>query len=192
MATVYSLTILVGAGIKKATRYIQSKIVLTDFDLIARAQDGDNDAFNELVCRHQDFVYRQALSYLHDRDSAKDAAQEVFIKAYHGLAYFQSNSLFQAWLYRICKNYCLNIIRRLKIEENARFESVDSINPDLPLQLRLKKIISKLDEDYREIIILRYYQDLKYDEIARLLSISISTVKIRLFRAKKMLKDTIG
>jgi len=53
-------------------------------------------------------------------------------------------------------------------------------------------MISKLDNDYREIIILRYYQDLKYDEIAQLLSISISTVKIRLFRAKKMLKDMMG
>ncbi len=192
MATVYSLTILVGAGIKKATRYIQSKMVLTDSNLVIRAQDGDSEAFNELVCRHQDFVYRQALSYLHDRDSAKDAAQEVFIKAYRGLAYFHNDSLFQAWLYRICKNHCLNIIRRLKIEEDARFELGVGVNPDLSLQLRLKKLISKLGDDYREIIILRYYQDLKYDEIARLLSISISTVKIRLFRAKKMLKDMIG
>jgi len=73
-----------------------------------------------------------------------------------------------------------------------RFELGVGVNPDLSLQLRLKKLISKLGDDYREIIILRYYQDLKYDEIARLLSISISTVKIRLFRAKKMLKDMIG
>jgi len=71
-----SLTSLVGAGIKKATCYIRSKMVLTDSDLIARAQDGDDEAFNELVCRHQDFVYRQALSYLQDCDSAKDAAQD--------------------------------------------------------------------------------------------------------------------
>ena len=192
MATVYSLTSLVGAGIKKATCYIRSKMVLTDSDLIARAQDGDDEAFNELVCRHQDFVYRQALSYLQDCDSAKDAAQEVFIKVYHGLVYFQNDSHFQAWLYRICRNHCLNVTRRLKIEENARFESGNSENPDLPLQFKLKKMISKLNNDYKEIIILRYYQDLKYDEIARLLSISISTVKIRLFRAKKMLKDMMG
>lgn len=192
MAIVYHYTGLVGAGIKKAAGYIQSKLIQTDSDLIARAKDGDNEAFNELVRRYQDFVYKQAVGYLNDSDMAKDAAQEVFIKAYRGLPYFEGNLRFTAWLYRICKNHCLNVIRKLKIENETRIESENNYNPNLALNLKIKKLISKLNDDYREVIILRYYQNLKYEQIAEILTIPISTVKIRLYRAKNRLKEMIG
>ena len=192
MAMVYELTGLVGARVKNIARNFQAKIAVSDAQLLVRAKSGDDTAFNDLVCRHQNFIYRTALGYLHDSEAAKDAVQEAFVKAYQGLPYFQSDSQFSTWLYKICKNYCLNLLRRQKLENET--EPVNSSNneTDLSLKLRLKKMVDSLNEEYREIIILRYYQDLKYDQIARLLDIPLSTVKIRLFRAKAELKILAG
>lgn len=185
-------------GVKRIARQIRSKLVLSDSQLISRAKDGDRDAFGELVRRRQDFVFRQALAYLQNEEAAKDATQEVFIKAYQGLAYFknesecQKPSAFSAWLYRICKNHCLNILRRMKLEVVVDCD-MDRINQsDLPQVGRLKKIIAGLRDEYREVIILRYYQDLKYDQIAQILDVPLSTVKIRLFRAKNELKKVFN
>jgi len=192
MTMVYQLTGLVGAGVKNIARNLQAKMAVSDKQLLSRAKTGDDTAFNDLVCRYQDFVYRTALSYLHDSEAARDATQEVFIKAYQGLPYFQSDSQFTTWLYKICKNYCLNQLRRQKLENDTEPGGLYENGIDLPLKLRLRKIIESLNDEYREIIILRYYQDLKYERIARLLDIPLSTVKIRLFRAKAELKTLAG
>ncbi len=192
MAMVYQLTGLVGAGVKNIARNFQAKMAVSDAQLLARAKSGDDTAFNDLVCRHQNFIYRTALSYLHESEAAKDAVQEVFVKAYQGLPYFQSDSQFSTWLYKICKNYCLNQQRRQKLENETEPVISSKNEMDLSLKLRLKKMVNSLNEEYREIIILRYYQDLKYDQIARLLDIPISTVKIRLFRAKAELRTLAG
>lgn len=181
-------------SVKKLARQIQTKLVLTDSQLVARAKDGDHDAFAELIRRHQDYVFRQAMGYLQEKEAARDAAQETFIKAYQGLAYFKNESKFQdpstfsAWLFRICKNHCLNVLRRMKQEAGIDCNIIKVNQPDLSLTSRLKKMIAGLREEYSEVIILRYYQGLKYDQIARILDTPLSTVKIRLFRAKNELK----
>jgi len=192
MVIVYQIADLVGGGVKNIARNFQAKMTVSDAQLLSRAKEGDDAAFNELVRRHQDFVYRAALGYLHDRESAKDAVQEVFIKAYRGMPYFQSDSQFTTWLYKICKNYCLNLLRRQKLENETEPAVSNMSENNLALELRLKKMIESLSEEHREIISLRYYQDLKYGQIARLLDIPLSTVKIRLFRAKAELKTLVG
>ncbi len=181
-------------SVKKLARQIQTKLVLTDSQLIARTKGGDNDAFAELIRRHQDCVFRQAIGYLQEKEAARDAAQETFIKAYQGLAYFKNESKFQdastfsAWLFRICKNHCLNVLRRMKLETRIDCDIIKVNQPDMLLASRLKKKIAGLKEEYRDVIVLRYYQELKYEQIARILGIPLSTVKIRLFRAKNELK----
>ena len=192
MVIVYQLADLVGTGVKSIARNFQAKLAVSDSQLLNRAKDGDNTAFNELVCRHQNFIFKLAWGYLNDNEAAKDATQEVFIKAYQGLPYFQSDSQFTTWLYKICKNHCLNLLRRRKRENEIEQDRPDITEPDLPMKLRLKKMIASLSDEYKEIIILRYYQDLKYDQIARLLDIPLSTVKIRLYRAKAELKSLAG
>jgi len=192
MAMVYQLTGIVGAGVKNIARNFQAKMTVSDAQLLTRAKSGDDTAFNDLVCRHQNFVYRTALGYLHDSETAKDAAQDVFIKAYQGLPYFQSDSQFSTWLYKICKNYCLNLLRRQKLENETEPTNFDKNETDLSLTLTIRKLVDSLNDEHREIITLKYYQDLRYDQIARLLNIPISTVKIRLFRAKAELKILAG
>jgi RNA polymerase sigma-70 factor (ECF subfamily) len=192
MVIVYQLADYVGTGVKKIARDLRAKMAVSDSQLLSRAKDGDNSAFSELVYRHQDFVYKLAWGYLNDNEEAKDAAQEVFISAYRGLPYFKSDSLFTSWLFKICKNHCLNVIRRNKLENEIERESPGVIESDLPIKLRLKKLVANLNDEHREIIILRYYQDLKYNQIAELLDIPLSTVKIRLHRAKAELKTLAG
>jgi len=116
----------------------------------------------------------------------------VFIKAYKGLPYFRNDSQFTTWLYKICKNQCLNIIRHRKLETGERVKGEKSKESQIPLKVSMRKLITLLDDEYQEIVMLRYFQDLKYDEIARYLDIPISTVKIRLYRAKRELKKLYG
>jgi RNA polymerase sigma-70 factor (ECF subfamily) len=175
-----------------AASYIQARLALSDSELIARARDGDDAAFDGIVRRYQDFVYRQAWIYLQDDEAARDAAQEVFVAAYEGIAFLRNESALRPWLYRICRNHCLNVIRRRNLERTHRPEALDRTQQDLPLRLALTRAIYDLDELYREVVILRYYQDLKYEEIARVLDISVDTVKVRLFRAKEKLRKMLG
>ncbi len=189
---VFQLVNLVVAGVKIAAKHIQLRLVLSDSQLIARAKGGDDDAFGEIVKRYQGFVYRQAWGYLQNDEAAKDATQDVFVTAYEAVAYLRNDSALRQWLYRICRNHCLNIIRRADIERRSRSEAPHKAQPDLPLRVALREMISTLDDRYREVIILRYYQDLTYDEIAQILDIPVTTVKVRLFRAKNKLKKMLG
>jgi RNA polymerase sigma-70 factor (ECF subfamily) len=183
---------LIAAGVKIAANQIQSRLVLSDSQLIARTRDGDDEAFCEIVRRYQGFVYRQAWGYLQDNEAAKDAAQEVFVTAYEGIPYLRKDSALRRWLYRICRNHCLNVLRRQRLERKLRPVAQDKVRHDVALRVTLREMISNLNERYREVIILRYYNDLTYEQIAQVLNISVSTVKIRLFRAKNTLKSMLG
>ena len=192
MVIVYQLADMVGTGVKSIARNFQAKFTVSDSELISRAKKGDDSAFNELVRRHQDFIYRLARGYLNEKEAAKDGTQEVFIRAYQGLPYFQSDARLTSWLYKICKNHCLNLLRRQKLENDLEYGPSANSEDDFTLKFKLKKMIAGLSDEYREVIILRYYQDLKYDQIARLLDLPLSTVKIRLHRAKAELKILAG
>lgn len=122
----------------------------------------------------------------------KDAAQDMFVTAYEGISYLRRDSALRRWLYRICRNHCLNVIRRRKLERRFCPEAPDEMKPDVAIRVTLKELISDLSDRYREVIILRYYNDLTYEQIAKALNISVSTVKVRLFRAKNTLKSMFG
>jgi RNA polymerase sigma-70 factor (ECF subfamily) len=188
----FQLAGIIETGVNIAADRIQSRLILSDSLLIARVKDGDKEAFGEIVKRYQGFVYRQAWGYLQDNEAAKDAAQDVFIAAYKGITYLRNDSALRQWLYRICRNHCLNVIRRRKLEHKFHSEASNEVSSDEALRITIRDLISELDDPYREVIILRYYHDLTYEQIAQVLDISLSTVKIRLFRTKKMLKRMLG
>ncbi len=192
MSMVYQIADYVGDGVKKTAQIFKARFRVSESQLLEKAKKNDSEAFGELVRRNQDFVYRTALGYLQDEESAKDITQDVFIKAYRGLPYFRDESQFATWLYKICKNQCLNLIRHKKLESGERLKEEQSEDSPIPLKVRMKKLIANLNDEYRDIIMLRYYQDLTYDEIARYLDIPLSTVKIRLYRAKRDLKNLMG
>ena len=192
MILVYQIADYVGDSVKKLAKNLQAGFIISDAQLLERAKNRDDKAFNELVKRHQQFVYKIALGYLNDNEAAKDITQDVFLKAYRGLPYFQSDSQFTTWLYKICKNHCLNIIRRRKLENDNQPEERNDEMADISMKTKLKSLISRLNDEHREIIVLRYYNDLKYEEIARYLGINLGAVKIRLHRAKQELKQLAG
>jgi RNA polymerase sigma-70 factor (ECF subfamily) len=175
--------------------------------LIARAQRGDLEAFNELILLYQDAVYRQACWLLGDEESAKDLTQEAFLIAYRKLFTFFGGS-FRAWLLKIATNLCLDLIRARKrhptipLEKyNEDGEEVDTadwlVDPgDTPEQLveraetrsAIARCIKHLTPEHRTVILLVDLQEMDYQEAARILGIPIGTVKSRLARARTLVQ----
>ncbi len=174
--------------------------------LVQRARSGDPQAFGELALMHQTFVYNLALRALGDSNEAQDLAQEAFLRAWQGLPNFRGGSSFRTWLYRIVMNLCYNRSPQLKrslnqidIEGDEAQEwrwAVDELGPEQTLEageLRayLHQQIERLPANYRLLVMLRYQQDLSYEEIAQVLGMPVGSVKTGLFRAHNRLKDTL-
>jgi RNA polymerase sigma-70 factor (ECF subfamily) len=174
--------------------------------LIRDAQKGNLDAFNQLILHYQTQAYNLAYHILHDAAAADDATQEAFISAYRGLAKFRGGS-FRAWLLRITSNACYDELRRLKrqpavswddfgdLEEEANPHLVDGgLQPEETVQqdeLRrmLERLMAKLPEDQRMVLLLIDRMGLSYEEAAETLHIRLGTVKSRLARARKRMQQ---
>lgn len=172
--------------------------------LVARAKKGDGEAFGELVRFYEKFVYNTAYAFLFSADDAFDVSQDAFIKAWRGINNFKGDSAFSTWLYRIVVNTAKDAIsRRGKRRElsstDSEGEIIDAPAPDTPEAEYIKKesreelfqAIDTLDEDAREIIILRELDGLSYEEIATLLGLELGTVKSRLSRARAKLSEKL-
>jgi RNA polymerase sigma-70 factor (ECF subfamily) len=169
----------------------------TDDELVAYCLHGRREAFSELVTRHQKMVYSVARYMLGDAHVAEDMAQEAFLHAYQALPSYQAQGKFSAWLRQIVTRLCLNH-RRDSRREVAWADLSDhpaemADGPDSRLGQweacgAVRRAIEALPPDYRDAIVLRYMEDLTYDEIARHLGVPVSTVETRLHRAKKQLR----
>lgn len=181
---------------------------MPESNLIKRCKDGDRDAFNELFKMYESKVINIAYGMLSDRDDAYDAAQEVFIKVYRNISSFKENSSLSTWIYRITSNTCNDFLRkRMKSAGAISINSFDNENnmdiPDkspLPeeyaelseAQATVRKAISELSDEYREIITLCDVEDLSYEQTANILNCPVGTVKSRLNRARKLLKKKLS
>lgn len=170
--------------------------------LIQRAQRGDPDAFATLVDEHQRYVYNLALRVVRDENEALDLTQETFVRAWTALPNFRGQSQFRTWLYRIATNLCYNRLPGLRRSLN---DLGDDILPDVPesgdsgsnplraieskeIRSQLHQAIDQLDANYKILIVLRYHDELSYEDIASLLNLPLGTVKTGLFRAKEKLR----
>lgn len=176
-----------------------------DHELVRRFQSGDRSAYAEIVRRYQDRVYSMCLRWLHDEQTAKETAQDVFLKLYRGLPRFRGESQLSTYLYRIVANHCKNHRqwrqrRHLNKHEPLEGLSTDSDAPRreiahdgpgtdaITYQSEAERLVADalahLDDEQRHIILLRDVQDLNYDEIADILEVPRGTVKSRLHRAR--------
>ena len=178
--------------------------------LIEQTLAGDNRAFRQLVERYQGTVFNIAYRMLGDRESAKDVAQETFWRAHRGLGGFDLDRPLAPWLYRIVTNLSLNWLRR----RPPPTVSLDAPPPGFPddtapvqvpdpdagpagrllqaeAQNQVRQAILLLAPADRAVIELRHFQDLSYAEIASVLGTSLSSVKSRLFRARRKLRDRL-
>jgi RNA polymerase sigma-70 factor, ECF subfamily len=175
----------------------------TDEDLVARAGQSAHSeserAFAELLRRHQGKVRGLLLRLASDRTLADDLAQEVFLRAYRGLAGFEGRARFSTWLYRIAYNVYLN--HRTRVRELASlpegFEA-GAMAPETALSasrsdLRrdLDVAIAALPDRYRAVVMLYYLEDVSYPEIAEILDLPLGTVKTHLHRAKRILRENL-
>jgi RNA polymerase sigma-70 factor (ECF subfamily) len=172
-------------------------------ELVRQAQTGDADAFAELVAEHQQFVYNLALRTVGDAHEAEDLAQEAFVRAWLALPNFRGQSQFRTWLYRIVTNLCYNRLPGLRRELSAlgeeevveiADESLAEPGSGLEADERralLHEQIAALPQSYRLLITLRYQKEMSYEEIAKVVSLPLGTVKTGLFRAKARLRDAL-
>ena len=172
---------------------------LDDPALVERATGGQDEAFAELVRRHQGKVRGLLLRLSSNPTLADDLAQEVFLRAYRGLVGFEGRARFSTWIYRIAYNVFLN--HRTRTRELAAlpqgFES-QAAAPDDELSPRrcdmrrdLAGAIAALPDRYRVVVTLYYLEDVSYPEIAEVLGLPLGTVKTHLHRAKKMLREQL-
>ena len=154
---------------------------------------GSAEAFKILYEKYSSRIYRFCLKILGSETLARDAFQETFVRVYEHRKSFTGNN-FSGWLFTIARNTCINIIRRKK--HHVNFDEVNFQNDlNQPRDLLLKEIIddaiSKLPLKLREAIILREYEDYTYNEIAEILGVDLSLAKVRVFRARKLLKEML-
>jgi RNA polymerase sigma-70 factor (ECF subfamily) len=178
-------------------------MVLTDEELAKKVQEGDRDSFSLLVERYQEKMRRYGRKFLRQHEDIDDVVQDIFLKTYANIKSFDSGKKFSSWLYRIAHNTFLNHLRSSKKELfRIDFDTVLPFlysNDDPEEGLELKKVseqldsyLELLDQKYREIIVLRFYEGLSYEEIADVLKVPVSTVGVRISRALQHLKKKAG
>jgi RNA polymerase sigma-70 factor, ECF subfamily len=167
-----------------------------DAVLVQRALAGDEAAFEGLVTRHQRALFGVALRMLGDYDDARDATQAAFVKAYRKLATFDPKFRFFSWIYRILLNECLNARRGRRQYEPLPPDLLLRASPLEALETaerrqRVQHALLALTFELREVILLRHFGDLGYDEIAATIGIPVKTVKSRLYTARQRLIEML-
>ena len=165
--------------------------------IIIRAQSGDREAFAVLFEQHKNLVYKTAYLMLGEVTEAEDALQEIFVQVYKSLSGFDSRkAAFTTWLYRVTFNYCLNHRRKkrpftLPMEDISPALKSEFPGTQLAEEEILQQAIGKLTDRQRAVVILRYFWDLPYAEIAQILDVPLGTVKSRMDLALKTLRKLI-
>lgn len=179
----------------------------TTADLIASAQRGNVNAFNELVLQHQELAYNVALRLLDDSALAADTVQESVISAFHALPRFVGDN-FRAWFLRIVHNKSLDYLRARQRHPETSLEGMTEeyeSNPALPAEMdtpedsaeraelfhAIQHCLNQLNEAYRSTVILCDMEGFEYEEIAEILQISLGTVKSRLNRGRNKLQGCL-
>ncbi|MGB2869812.1 MAG: sigma-70 family RNA polymerase sigma factor [Bacteroidota bacterium] len=179
-----------------------------DFTLIRAFQQGHDRSFEDLVRRYQRQVGNIIYLTLGGREEIQDLTQEVFIRVHKALPKFEFDSSFFSWVYRITMNLCIDEIRRRKIkrvlslefltegtlEKEKKSKEIVTAADDVLADEKRSVILSALQElstEQRQIVIMREYEDLSYNEIAEILGISLQAVKSRLFRAREELRQLL-
>ncbi len=179
-------------------------------ELIKRIKSGDMSGWDALVAKYQQKALNFAHRMLRDRFEAEDAVQEAFIKAFDKINLLRDTSSFSTWFFTILNNICLDILRKRKRSaDTVSITQTDKDDEDFELQIEdrtpgpdeklqkkeaqkvLEHALTLLSDEHRAVIILRDINDFEYDEIAKILKISLGTVKSRISRARQALKKIL-
>lgn len=168
-----------------------------DRDLILKARQGDVDAYNLLVSRWEKRVFNYILKLVRNREDALDLCQDAFLKAYQNLKKLDDPSKFAGWLFRIAHNEAYSLLRKRKPEDGIDTALLDAAPMGGHMQpvetaLAVESAMTRLSPEQREAVVLKVYQGFKFEEMAEILDIPLSTVKSRLYTALDLLKDALA
>jgi len=174
-----------------------------DLVWIRQTKAGDSKAFSHLVSAYQTPVYNLCYQKLGNAADAEDAAQETFIRAYLKLDSYDETRPFSSWLFAIASNYCIDKLRQTRAAPLAwddlatwavaeEFYQPEAILSRADAQAEVRTLVDELPSAYQHPIILKYWYDLSYQEIAQNLDTTVSAIKNRLFRARRMLSQAVN
>jgi RNA polymerase sigma-70 factor, ECF subfamily len=172
-----------------------------EIGLVERTLAGEQVAFTQLMQRYAGAVFNLAYRMLGNAQDAEDASQEIFLRAYTRLETFDRTRRFSTWLLSIASNYCIDRLRRQRMS----WLTLDDVAYTLPSRERgpegsalageerdaVQRALMQLPDNYRQVMVLRYWNDLSYDEIAQATGLTESTIKTRLFRGRNMLAEAL-
>ena len=177
---------------------------ISDAECVRRLLQGETDAFEVLVRRHQKTIFNLVYRMLGDYDEAAEISQEVFLSAYRSIRQFRGDANFSTWLYRIALNHA-STRRRNLAKWQQRLVPIDTTEPvsereldpaetveQKEIQEEVQKALNSLEPEDAKIILLKDLQDVPYEEVARVLEVPIGTVKSRLHRARQALKTRLA
>ncbi len=175
---------------------------LSDLDLVNEVRGGKRQAYTELMRRYQQRVYWTARRIVGSHEDADDVAQETFVRAYLALGDFRGDSSFFTWLYRIAVNLSLNVLRKKQVLGYLR--QSDIINRLLPADddphkdlefaettSRIEKAIAGLPEKQRAVFVMRYHDEMSYEEISQVLKTSVGGLKANYFHALRKVQEYV-
>ena len=182
---------------------MNDKFKFSDEKLILRFQEGDINAYNELVKRYKDRLLNFVLRYFNNVEQAEDVVQDTLIKLYTHASYYKNVAKFSTWIFTIAKNNALTELRKNKrkktdslwtddgqvIDINSKEESLDSkVQNEIAID-QLNKFLDEIPENFRMAVVLRDFQELSYEEISKILEIPIGTIKSRINRGRIQLAE---
>jgi len=173
----------------------------SDADVVRRVREGDREAFRILVLRYQDLLYRTAVRHVQYADVAADLVQSAYVKAFSNIWRCRDPERFGAWLYRILVNGAKDYLksrRRMDVSlddpNTPKFQIPASSNPERELERtdareRIENALAELPETMREAFLLKHVEGRAYEDIAELLGVSVPALKMRVHRARAVLKE---
>lgn len=186
-----------GQSLKERTASTAVGTADSDLNLILSFRAGNEAAFDRLYLRHQEYVYNVCLGILGNPDDARDCTQETFLRVYGKVREFRAEAAFSTWLYRVTVNTCVGQLRKRpkSVPASLEDENVREIPDDQPEvwagltrevdETLVREVVAELPPDYRVVLVLRYFQNLSYEEMVQVLGYTMAQVKVKLHRARR-------
>jgi RNA polymerase sigma-70 factor (ECF subfamily) len=168
---------------------------VSEKDALRAVVKGDKEAYKVIVTKYKRAAYYAALGFVKNNQDALDISQEAFIRAFYKIKKYDQSKAFYPWFYKLLKNICLDYLRQKRIRSDIPIENIsvfEDTNKNLELRDELWRGIEKLPFAQREVIILRYFHQYSYKEMAQVIQKPVGTVMSSLYYAKKKLKKSLS
>lgn len=172
---------------------MRKQLDIEEIENIKQAKKGDKQAFEAIIMKHIDYLYRIAYTTLRNENNIEDAIQNTILKSFEKIHTLRKEEFFKTWITKILMNECRNLMRKEKkiiyLEEIERAE--DEYVQEKEIKLDIKEVLKHLSNEYREVINYYYIQEKKISEISKILKVPEGTVKSRLSRARKIMAEML-